>query len=252
MRSPVLREADVDELVAVYEEAYDLAPALGPEGDRRESLRDAARIEAGLRGFLSTGGFGAFTDTFEDLDGLRPATGDRSAAADGGRLRLRRRGGLEDGSARPGREGDEHRSRRRDVVHGGLHLRPCSRWPVGARGAHAGGLSVDRRREALVRDPPALDRRQGRSGAARVHGGTRPGGARGAARPRRPLPARPQRGRARRGLRRICRGCRLPGRSGGRNRTSPSPPRRGCVPEARTTVSSAGRSAPRCSRTSRR
>ena len=63
-------ESDVDELVAVYEEAYDLAPPLGPEGDRRESLRDAARIEAGLRGFLSTGGFGAFTDTFEDLDGL--------------------------------------------------------------------------------------------------------------------------------------------------------------------------------------
>jgi L-arabinose isomerase len=73
----VLREAiagvaasDVDDLVAAYEEAYELAPALRGGGDRRESLRDAARIEAGLRGFLGAGGFGAFTDTFEDLDGL--------------------------------------------------------------------------------------------------------------------------------------------------------------------------------------
>ncbi len=63
-------EADVDELVAEYEQSYELAPALRREGDRRASLRDAARIEAGLRRFLEAGGFGAFTDTFEDLDGL--------------------------------------------------------------------------------------------------------------------------------------------------------------------------------------
>jgi L-arabinose isomerase len=63
-------ESAVDDLVAVYEEEYDLDPALRGAGDRRESLRDAARIEAGLRGFLGAGGFGAFTDTFEDLDGL--------------------------------------------------------------------------------------------------------------------------------------------------------------------------------------
>jgi L-arabinose isomerase len=68
-------EVDVDELVAAYEEAYVLAPALGRGGDRRESLRDAARIEAGLRGFLGAGGFGAFTDTFEDLDGLAQLPG---------------------------------------------------------------------------------------------------------------------------------------------------------------------------------
>jgi L-arabinose isomerase len=68
-------DADVDELVAVYEDAYDLAPALRPGGDRRESLRDAARIEAGLRRFLDGGGFGAFTDTFENLDGLAQLPG---------------------------------------------------------------------------------------------------------------------------------------------------------------------------------
>ena len=36
---------------------------------------DAARIEAGLRAFLEQGGFGAFTDTFEDLHGMRQLPG---------------------------------------------------------------------------------------------------------------------------------------------------------------------------------
>ena len=61
--------------MAEYEEAYDLAPVLRRGGERRESLRDAARIEAGLRGFLDAGGFRAFTDTFEDLDGLAQLPG---------------------------------------------------------------------------------------------------------------------------------------------------------------------------------
>ena len=33
----------------------------------------AARIEVALRSFLEEGGFGAFTDTFEDLGELRAA-----------------------------------------------------------------------------------------------------------------------------------------------------------------------------------
>src|SRR5919201_1905020 len=60
----------VEELVDEYEQRYALAPALRLDGERHESLRDAARIEAGLRGFLERGGFRAFTDTFEDLGGL--------------------------------------------------------------------------------------------------------------------------------------------------------------------------------------
>jgi L-arabinose isomerase len=35
-----------------------------------KSLQEAARIELGLRAFLTTGGFKGFTDTFEDLDRL--------------------------------------------------------------------------------------------------------------------------------------------------------------------------------------
>jgi L-arabinose isomerase len=63
-------EASVDALVQDYEQRYAVAPALQRGGDRRKSLREAAKIEAGLRDFLDEGGFRAFTDTFEDLDGL--------------------------------------------------------------------------------------------------------------------------------------------------------------------------------------
>ncbi len=68
-------DADVDALVQEYDEQYDLVPALRAGGERRDALRDAARIEAGLRSFLDAGGFKAFTDTFEDLAGLRQLPG---------------------------------------------------------------------------------------------------------------------------------------------------------------------------------
>jgi L-arabinose isomerase len=68
-------DASVDRLVSEYEDAYELAPALRAGGEQRESLRDAARIEAGLRGVLDAGGFKAFTTTFEDLGGLRQLPG---------------------------------------------------------------------------------------------------------------------------------------------------------------------------------
>ncbi|MGD2135777.1 MAG: L-arabinose isomerase [Gemmatimonadales bacterium] len=68
-------ESAVDALVAQYDERYDVAADLRPSGARRASLRDAARIELGLRGFLDDGGFTAFTDTFENLHGLRQLPG---------------------------------------------------------------------------------------------------------------------------------------------------------------------------------
>ena len=48
-------------------------------------MRTAARIEAGLRDLIVKGGFGAFTDTFEDLDGLAqlPGIGVQRLMADG-------------------------------------------------------------------------------------------------------------------------------------------------------------------------
>ena len=39
-------------------------------GRRHKSVREAARIELGLRAFLTSGGFQGFTTTFEDLHGL--------------------------------------------------------------------------------------------------------------------------------------------------------------------------------------
>jgi len=68
-------EEQVDQLVAEYEAEYQLADSLRAGGARRESLRDAARIEWGLRAFLQEGGFGAFTTTFENLHGLKQLPG---------------------------------------------------------------------------------------------------------------------------------------------------------------------------------
>lgn len=63
-------DAAIDKLCAEYENQYKLAPALRKGGDKHASLREAARIETGLRNFLQQGNFKGFTDTFEDLHGL--------------------------------------------------------------------------------------------------------------------------------------------------------------------------------------
>ena len=68
-------EADVDALVAEYEELYNVAPELRAGAERHESLRYGAKIELGLRSFLEAGGFSAFTTSFEDLGGLRQLPG---------------------------------------------------------------------------------------------------------------------------------------------------------------------------------
>lgn len=63
-------DADVDNLVKEYEDRYNVAVALKRGGENHSSLREAARIEAGLRYFLKSGNFKGFTDTFEDLHGM--------------------------------------------------------------------------------------------------------------------------------------------------------------------------------------
>ncbi|WP_436530449.1 L-arabinose isomerase [Actinoplanes sp. HUAS TT8] len=68
-------EKAIDDLVGEYAELYELAPELAVGGERHDSLRYGARIEAGLRQFLTEGGFGAFTTNFEDLGGLRQLPG---------------------------------------------------------------------------------------------------------------------------------------------------------------------------------
>ena len=65
----------IDALVAEYDAEYDVVPELRADGERRESLRYAAREELGLRDFLEGQGAVAFTDTFEDLGTLRQLPG---------------------------------------------------------------------------------------------------------------------------------------------------------------------------------
>ncbi|HEY4655301.1 MAG TPA: L-arabinose isomerase [Cyclobacteriaceae bacterium] len=61
---------EVSGLVEEYLDRYTVAPGLHKGGEQHQSLREAARIEAGLRRFLDQGNFKGFTDTFEDLHGL--------------------------------------------------------------------------------------------------------------------------------------------------------------------------------------
>jgi L-arabinose isomerase len=65
----------VEAILADYEQRYDVVPALRAGGDRHESLRVAAEIEAGLRDFLQAGDFSAFTTNFQDLGALRQLPG---------------------------------------------------------------------------------------------------------------------------------------------------------------------------------
>jgi L-arabinose isomerase len=65
----------VDELIVEYVDLYDVAPELLPGGERHQSLRDGAAIELGLRSFLASGGFDAFTTNFEDLGSLKQLPG---------------------------------------------------------------------------------------------------------------------------------------------------------------------------------
>jgi L-arabinose isomerase len=74
-RVDAVEESTIDGLVAEYAESYRLMAELGRAGGRHDSLRYAARIELGLRGFLRDGGFGAFTTNFQDLGGLRQLPG---------------------------------------------------------------------------------------------------------------------------------------------------------------------------------
>ena len=63
-------DREIDHLIVDYEERYIVAQKLRKTGAMRQSLREAARIELGLRAFLSNGGYSGFTDCFEELHSL--------------------------------------------------------------------------------------------------------------------------------------------------------------------------------------
>ncbi len=63
-------DKEIDGLCQQLETEYEMQKELRKGGEKHDSLRESARIEIGLRGFLEEGGFGGFTDTFEDLHGM--------------------------------------------------------------------------------------------------------------------------------------------------------------------------------------
>ncbi len=70
-----ISDKQINDLLAIYETSYNLTSSLKEGGAQRQSLIDAAKIELGLRAFLEEGGFGAFTDTFENLGAWKQLPG---------------------------------------------------------------------------------------------------------------------------------------------------------------------------------
>jgi L-arabinose isomerase len=153
----------------VHAEAYAVAEPLRSGGRQRQAMREAARIELGLRRFLEESGSNAFTDTFEDLHGLAqlPGIAVQRLMADGYGF---------------GAEGDWKTPalvRAMKVMSHGLkggtsfmedlHLSP-EKWRSGAWGTHAGGMSVDRRGQAVRGNPSAFHRWQRRPCPAGICG----------------------------------------------------------------------------------
>lgn len=68
-------DAQAESLCAEYEKQYALGPELRSGGKLRAQLVYAAKLEAGIRRFLERGNFKGFTNTFEDLHGLRQLPG---------------------------------------------------------------------------------------------------------------------------------------------------------------------------------
>ena len=68
-------EADVDRLVQEYADTYNVMEGLKKGEARHSALRDAARIELGMEYFLKAGNYKGFSDTFEDLHGMKQLPG---------------------------------------------------------------------------------------------------------------------------------------------------------------------------------
>lgn len=80
-----ISNADVNALIEQYEAQYTLMDSLKVNGSQRSSLVEIARIEAGLRSFLTQGNFKGYTNTFEDLHGMvqLPGIASQRLMADG-------------------------------------------------------------------------------------------------------------------------------------------------------------------------
>lgn len=78
-------DGSIEQLVKEYADKYQLAASLKKGQMQHDSLRDAARIELGMKTFLIEGRYKGFTDTFEDLHGMAqlPGIASQRLMADG-------------------------------------------------------------------------------------------------------------------------------------------------------------------------
>jgi L-arabinose isomerase len=68
-------DSEIDKLVKEYLDMFEVAADGEPGGEFHQNVRYQAKLELGLKLFLEAGGFGAFTTTFEDLNGLTQLPG---------------------------------------------------------------------------------------------------------------------------------------------------------------------------------
>ena len=68
-------DIEVERLLADYDAQYEVSKDLRAGGGKRQSLKEAARIEVGMRHFLQDGGFNAFSTSFEELHGMAQLPG---------------------------------------------------------------------------------------------------------------------------------------------------------------------------------
>jgi L-arabinose isomerase len=63
-------EEQIARQIEIYTSEYDVAPVVLSDAHQFEMLKNEARLELGMAKFLTDGGFGAFTNCFENLTGL--------------------------------------------------------------------------------------------------------------------------------------------------------------------------------------
>lgn len=63
-------DEQIAQQIEVYKNDYDVAPQVLSDEHQFEMLKNEARLELGMLKFLTDGGFGAFTNCFENLTGL--------------------------------------------------------------------------------------------------------------------------------------------------------------------------------------
>ena len=68
-------DPDVETLVSEYKDSYEISTKVLQDKDQFSRIKEAAKIELGMRAFLEEGEFKAFTTTFENLTGLNQLPG---------------------------------------------------------------------------------------------------------------------------------------------------------------------------------